>query len=50
MKLSVGGCDWSSEFSVDTIGSDGSVKSVGKHGKTYEVIILISSSSLHITS
>ena len=37
MRLCVSGCEWTSEFSVDTIGSDGSVKSIGKHGKNYEV-------------
>ena len=46
MKLCVSGCEWSSDFSVDTIGSDGSVKSVGKHGKTYEVTQNIASKTL----
>ena len=41
MKLCVNSCEWSSEFSVDTIGSDGSVKSIGKHGKTFEVFICV---------
>eukprot|EP00795_Rhopilema_esculentum_P010930 gene10930-19765_t len=49
MKLCVSGCEWSSDFSVDTIGSDGSVKSVGKHGKTYEIGVGISLSYFSLT-
>ena len=39
MKVCVNSCEWSSEFSVDTVGSDGSIKSIGKHDKAYEVFL-----------
>eukprot|EP00794_Sanderia_malayensis_P015967 gene15967-17573_t len=49
IKLRVTSCEWSSEFSVDTVGSDGSVKSVGKHGKTYEIGVGITLSYFSLT-
>jgi len=49
MKVCVNSCEWSSEFSVDTVGSDGSIKSIGKHDKAYEIGVGISLSYFSLT-
>lgn len=48
-RVCVSGCDWSNPFSLDTIGSGGSLKSEGLRGRLYEIGVGISLSYFGLT-
>ena len=43
------GCNWSDEFSLDTIGSGGSLESGGLRGRIFEIGVGISLSHFGLT-
>ena len=48
-RLAIQGCNWSDEFSVDTVGSGGSLESAGVRGRIFEIGVRISLSNFALT-